>query len=125
MAGVVDSDDIPLNISRETIQNNRLIIKINELVTNKVISELASMAEKDPEKYAKFWKEFGVLIKEGIVTEYGTREKLLKLLRFQTSKSKSGELRSLDDYVKNMKEDRKEIFYLVGENINTLKISPI
>ncbi|MBD3353793.1 MAG: molecular chaperone HtpG, partial [Candidatus Lokiarchaeota archaeon] len=122
--GVVDSQDIPLNVSRDTIQNNRIIMKMESLITKKFIRELKNISKSDKEKYEKFWKEYGFFIKEGIIADRGRRDRLLKLLRFKTSKTENDELIGLEDYLKRMKEDQDEIFYLVGENINTLRMSP-
>ncbi len=121
--GIVDSEDIPLNISRDTIQNNRVIMKINDLISKKLISELTTLAEKDPLKFKQIWNHFGIFLKEGIVTDPHHQDNLLKLVRFHSSKTKNAEVRSFDDYVKDMKKDQKEIYYLIGENLSTLKIS--
>lgn len=124
MKGIVESEDIPLNISRDTIQNNRTITKMRNLIVSRFIKELNDLVEKEPDKYKQFWKEFGVFIKEGIVTDRPKQEELLKLLRFQTSKTKDNEFIGLDEYIKRMPEGQTEIYYLIGENMNTLKISP-
>nr|MDO8109394.1 molecular chaperone HtpG [Candidatus Sigynarchaeota archaeon] len=126
--GMVDSEDIPLNVSRDTIQNSRVIMKISDLLAKKFVSEMVSLAEKDPKKYNKIWKEFSFFFKEGMVNDPQHKEALLKLLRFNTSKAKNNELRGLDDYIKSMtkeqQETKKEIYYLIGENLNTMRISP-
>lgn len=122
--GVVDSQDIPLNVSRDTIQSNRIIMKMESLLTKKFIRELKKMSRKDQDKYREFWKEFGFFVKEGIVTDRGRQTKLLKLLRFKTSKTKGDELIGLDDYVERMKDGQEEIYYLVGDNIDVLRVSP-
>ncbi len=127
VSGVVESEDIPLNVSRDTIQSNRLILKIKDLISKRLITELITLAEKDPKKYLAIWKEFAIFLKEGIVMDAAHREDLMKLLRFQTSRTKSDELRSLEEYVKTaVKEhpDQKEIYYLVGENLQTMRVSP-
>ena len=122
--GVLESEDIPLNISRETIQSDRRIMKMNKLVTKKIIRELKKMAKKEEEKYNQFWEQFSSFIKEGIVTDHQTGDKLKDLLRFKTSKTSEGDMIGLKEYVKNMKEDQDEIYYLVGESLDTLKLSP-
>ncbi|TXT61084.1 MAG: Chaperone protein [Promethearchaeota archaeon] len=122
--GVLESEDIPLNISRETIQANREIMKMSNLIVKKFLRELSDLAEKDNEKYMEFWENFGQFIKEGIVTDVARKEKLKKLLRFKTSKAEDDELIGLEDYVKRMKEDQEEIYYLVGEDLNTMESSP-
>src|SRR5271157_3423 len=126
-AGMVDTEDIPLNVSRDTIQNNRVVIKINDLLVKKFVSEISTIAEKEQQKYDKFWKEYGYFVKEGVVTDHQHGETLVKLLRFTTSKTRNNELRSLDEYIEGMTGDlreKKEIYYLIGENLNTLRISP-
>jgi molecular chaperone HtpG len=124
--GVVDSEDFQniINISRETIQSDRFILKISDLIVKKVINELDGLADKEPEKYKKIWHEFGQLIKEGVVTDYKSKDNLMKLLRFPTNKTGKDELIGLDEYIKRMKPDQNEIFYLVGENLETMKRSP-
>ncbi|MHA1871199.1 MAG: molecular chaperone HtpG [Promethearchaeota archaeon] len=122
--GVVDSDDIPLNISRETFQNNRVIMKIRELLVKKIIKEIQKIADEDKEKYKKFWKEFGTFIKEGIITDNQYRDDLLKLWRFRTTKTKDDEYIGLDEYIDRMQEGQEEIYYLIGESLKTLRLSP-
>lgn len=122
--GMVDSEDIPLNVSRDTIQNNRVIMKINQLIVKKLLDELGTIIEKEPDKYKKIWKEFSFFLKEGVVTDHSNQERLLKYLRFYTSKTPGEDQIGLDTYVKNIKPDQTEIYYLVGENLNTLRISP-
>jgi molecular chaperone HtpG len=122
--GVVDSEDIPLNISRETIQTNKFILKIEKLIVKKIMSELENLAENEPDKFKTIWKEFGDFIKEGIVTDHPRQEPLMKFLRFNTIELKSNEIIGLDEYIKNMKEDQTDIFYLIGDNPDTIKLSP-
>ena len=122
--GIVDSEDIALNVSRDTIQSNRVIKKIKELVTKRILKELNDLKDNETEKYLTFWKAFGVFIKEGIVSSYDQREKLIDLLEFKTSNTKKDEFINLKQYTERMPEDQNDIYYLVGENMNTLKISP-
>ncbi|MHA1699297.1 MAG: molecular chaperone HtpG [Promethearchaeota archaeon] len=122
--GVVDTEDLPLNVSREVIQNNRTMMKITDLLVKKLINELVKLAKKDKEKYMKIWDQFSDFIKEGIITDRKYKEKLIKLLRFPTSKTKDDELISLDEYVKRVKKDQEEIYYLVGGNLQTMRLSP-
>ncbi|MBN1802575.1 MAG: molecular chaperone HtpG [Candidatus Lokiarchaeota archaeon] len=124
VTGIVDSDDIPLNISRDTIQVNRVMMKIEKLLVKKVLREFDNIIEKDPEKYKKIWHTYGFYLKEGVVTDPVKSETLLKYLRFRTSKTEDGDYKSLDQYVDALQEDQEEIFYLVGENMDTLKLSP-
>jgi HSP90 family molecular chaperone len=127
VSGIVDTEDIPLNVSRDTIQNNRVVMKINDLLVKKFVNDLTSFAEKDVPKYKTLWKEYGYFLKEGMVTDQSHKELLVKLMRFPTSKTKGDELRGLDEYIKAMpaaQQDKKEIYYLVGENMSTLRLSP-
>ncbi len=122
--GVVESEDIPLNISRETIQSDRRIMKMNQLIVKRIIRELTKISRKDKDEYIQIWNEFGSFIKEGIVTDRARTEDLQKLLRFKTSKTKGNELIGLDEYLKRKKEGQEEIYYLVGESIDTMRLSP-
>jgi molecular chaperone HtpG len=120
--GVVDSEDMPLNISREMLQNNPQVAQIRKALTGRVITELESLAAKDAETYAKIWEAFGRVIKEGIYEDYERRDQLLALARFATT---SGEgLRSLKQYVADLKPNQTEIYYLVGETPERLKSNP-
>ena len=119
--GVIDSEDLPLNISREMLQNNPQLAQIRKAVTGRVIGELESLSEKEPETFARIWDAFGSVIKEGIWEDFERREKLLALSRFTTT---SGEKRSLKQYVENLKPNQTEIYYLVGDSIERLKSNP-
>src|SRR6476661_9244352 len=119
--GVVDSEDLPLNISREMLQNNPQLTQIRQAVTGRVIGELERLGEKEPEAYAKIWDAFGPVLKEGIWEDYERREKLLALSRFTTTK---GEKRSLKQYVEDLKPNQTEIYYLTGDSIERLKSNP-
>ena len=119
--GVVDSEDLPLNISREMLQNNPQLAQIRKAVATRVLSELESLAEKDPENFAKIWEAFGAVLKEGIYEDFERREKLLALSRFTTT---SGEKRSLKDVIADFKPNQTEIYYLVGDSIERLKSNP-
>jgi molecular chaperone HtpG len=119
--GVVDSEDLPLNISREMLQNNPQLAQIRKAVTGRVIGELESLSEKEPETYAKIWDAFGPVIKEGIYEDYERREKLLALSRFTTT---AGDKRSLKQYVEVLKPNQTEVYYLVGDSIERLKSNP-
>jgi molecular chaperone HtpG len=119
--GVVDSEDLPLNISREMLQNNPQLLQIRKAVTGRVISELETLGEKEPEAFAKIWDAFGAVIKEGIWEDFERREKLLGLSRFTTT---SGEKRSLKQYVEDIKPNQTEIYYLTGDSIERLKSNP-
>ena len=119
--GVIDSEDLPLNISREMLQNNPQLTQIRKAVTSRVISELESLGEKEPETFAKIWDAFGAVIKEGLWEDYERREKLLALSRFTTT---SGEKRSIKQYVEDLKPNQTEIYYLTGDSIERLKSNP-
>lgn len=119
--GVVDSEDLPLNISREMLQNNPQLTQIRKAVATRVVNELESLAEKDPENFAKIWDAFGAVLKEGIYEDFERREKLLALSRFTTT---TGEKRALKDVVADFKPNQTEIYYLVGDSIERLKSSP-
>ncbi|MDA9525612.1 heat shock protein 90 [Bradyrhizobium sp. CCBAU 11434] len=119
--GVVDSEDLPLNISREMLQNNPQLAQIRKAVATRVVNELESLAEKDAENFAKIWDAFGAVLKEGVYEDFERREKLLALSRFTTT---TGEKRALKDVVADFKPNQTEIYYLVGDSIERLKSSP-
>ena len=119
--GVIDSEDLPLNISREMLQNNPQLAQIRKAVTSRVISELESIGEKEPETFAKIWDAFGPVIKEGLWEDFERREKLLALSRFTST---SGEKRSPKQYVEDIKPNQTEIYYLTGESVERLKSNP-
>jgi molecular chaperone HtpG len=119
--GVIDSEDLPLNISREMLQNNPQLTQIRKAVTGRVIAELETLGDKEPETFAKIWDAFGAVIKEGLWEDYERREKLLALSRFTTT---SGEKRSIKQYVEDFKPNQTEIYYLTGDSIERLKSNP-
>jgi molecular chaperone HtpG len=119
--GVIDSEDLPLNISREMLQNNPQLAQIRKAVTGRVIGELETLAEKQPEEFAKIWDAFGPVIKEGIYEDFERREKLVALSRFTTT---VGEKRTLKQYVAKLKPNQTEIYFLVGDSIERLKSNP-
>src|SRR3954453_1440860 len=119
--GVIDSEDLPLNISREMLQNNPQLTQIRKAVTGRVISELESLGDKEPEAFEKIWDAFGPVIKEGLWEDYERREKLLALSRFTTT---SGEKRSIKQYVEDIKPNQTEIYYLAGDSVERLKSNP-
>ncbi len=112
--GVVDSSDLPLNVSRELLQGSRAVSHIKSAAVKRTLKLLADLAEKEPAKYATFWGQFGAVLKEGIPEDYANREDLAKLLRFTTTTSGAGELSSLADYVERMKEGQDSIYYLLA-----------
>ena len=119
--GVVDSEDLTLNISREMLQNNPQLAQIRKAVSSRVVGELESLAEKEPENFAKIWDAFGPVIKEGIYEDFERREKLLALSRFTTT---SGENRSLKQYIADSKPNQTEVYFLLGDSIERLKSNP-
>ena len=123
--GVIDSSDLPLNVSRELLQGSRVVDNIRSNATKKVLRLLADLAEKEPEKYAAFWKEFGAVLKEGLAEDYGNREDIARLLRFTSTKSASDEPDvSLADYVGRMKEGQQHIYYLLAPGLPAAQASP-
>lgn len=124
LKGVVDSDDLPLNISRESMQDTSLIEKLNKAVTNRFLKFLEDKAKKETESYEDFYKMFGVYLKEGIATDFSNREQLAKLIRYESSHTEAGKLTSLTDYVSRMGQDQKEIYYLYGPSREIIENSP-
>ncbi len=122
--GVVDSEDIPLNISRETMQDSALIAKLRRVITKRLIKFLESEAKDDAEKFNKFFAEFGIMIKEGVWSDMEYRADLAKLLRFTSSKTEGDGLTSLDEYIERMPEDQKDIYYVLGGNRATIEAGP-
>ena len=120
--GVIDSQDISLNISREMLQNNPVITKIKKGITTKILNEITTFSSKEVDSYHKFWSNFGAVIKEGLYEFNDHHDKILPLLRFQTSESE--DLISLDDYLKKMKSDQKEIYYFANTDKDHIKNSP-
>ncbi len=122
MRGVVDSEDMPLNISREMLQNNPRVAQIRKALTGRVISELESLAANGAEAFAKVWEAFGKVLKEGLYEDHERRDKLLGLARFATTIGEGR--RSLKQYVGDLKPNQTEIYYLVGESAERLKSNP-
>ncbi len=121
MRGVVDSEDLPLNISREMLQNNPQVAQMRKALTGRVLSELETLATKDAETFDKIWKAFGPVLKEGLYEDYERREQLLVLSRFTTT---VGDGRTLKQYVADLKPNQTDIYYLVGESLDRLKSNP-
>jgi molecular chaperone HtpG len=123
--GVIDSADLPLNVSREILQSSRVVDSIRSSAVKKVLRLLKDLAEKEPDKYATFWKEFGDVLKEGVAEDYSNREDIAKLLRFTTTASGTGAPEtSLEDYVGRMKEGQEKIYYLLAPTPAAAKSSP-
>ena len=123
--GVVDSADLPLNVSREILQESKDIEAIRKGCTGKVLGLLADMAEKEPEKYATFWTEFGKVLKEGVGEDFANKDKIAGLLRFASTKADTPEETvSLQDYIGRMREGQEKIYYVTAETFNAAKNSP-
>lgn len=114
--GVVDTEDLPLNVSRESTQFSPVMAKIKNILTKKILTMLEDWAQNDPGKYENFYQNFGPLFKTGINTDYNNKERLLKLLRFESTATEKGSLTSLKDYVDRMNKDQKNILYISGES---------
>jgi molecular chaperone HtpG len=124
LKGVVDSEDLPLNISRETMQDSALLRKINDVLTKRVLKWLDEEAKADPEKYDQFFAEHGHCLKEGAANDWQHRDALAKLLRAESSFTEKGRNTSLTDYVSRMPEEQKELYYLVAPNREAAEASP-
>jgi len=122
--GVVDSEDIPLNLSRENLQDSALIRRINNVLTKRILKWFSDEASKDPAKYKLFWDEYGNFLREGICTEFAFKEDIAKLLRAESSGVEAGKVTSLDEYVSRMPADQTEIFYLCAPNRQVAETSP-
>lgn len=123
--GVIDSSDLPLNISREILQSSRAVDALKSSLTKRVLTLLEKIAQDDKEKYAKIWTAFGNVLKEGPIEDFNNRNQIAKLLRFSsTHTDQSTQDVSLDDYLQRMKTDQKHIFYITAENFNSAKNSP-
>ena len=123
LRGVIDSEDLPLNVSRELLQTSPVITRIKSAVVRRVMTELKKKAEKEPEEFAKFWESFGAVLKEGIYEDTDQREDLLKIARFRSTTS-GDELISLDDYISRMNDGQDGIYYISGESLERLRKSP-
>ncbi len=121
--GVVDSADIPLNVARETVQASRAIGHIKRALRGRLLRAFEELGEEDPERYQTFWEAWGPFLKEGVATDFAGRDDLLPLLRFSTSVSGDG-LRSLADYVRDMKEGQSNIYYILGDSPQSVSRSP-
>ncbi len=124
LKGVVDSADIPLNISRETMQDSALVKKLNSSIASRFVRFLEQNAKDDPKNYSEFYKRFGFFIKEGAASDLEHKEQLRALLRFESSTEENQELVSLSDYVSRMREEQEEIYYLFGHSRGALEKGP-
>ena len=124
LKGVVDSEDIPLNISRETMQDKALIEKLNRVITKRFLKFLEEEAKNRTDAYHEFYREFGFFLKEGAALDFTHKDQLVKLLRFESSLTEKGKFTSLADYVTRMGSEQKEIYYLVGPNRASIEAGP-
>lgn len=122
--GVVDSEDLPLNISREMLQDNSLVRKISDIITNRFIKHLEKLSKDDHDTYKEFYAQFSRYLKEGVVTSWANKESLGKLLRFETTATEPGETSSFEEYITRMKEGQKGIYILTGPSRTHLENSP-
>ncbi len=123
--GVIDTADLSLNVSREILQGNKVVDTIRKASVSRILKELEKMAKNQPEKYADFWKEFGMVMKEGVVEDLANKDKIAKLLRFATNKSDDAtQTATLECYVKSMQKDQKTIYYITAETYESAKGSP-
>lgn len=124
LKGVVDSEDLPLNISRQALQDNAIVRKLRQVITRRFLKFMAEESGKDNEKYIEFWKVFGGFIKEGVTTDFEFQKELGKLLRFETSAGEAGEMISLDDYISRMKDGQDSIYYINGPDRASIEFGP-
>jgi TNF receptor-associated protein 1 len=124
LRGAVDSEDLPLNISRETMQDSALLQKLNKVLTGRFLKFLEERAGKDAAQFDKFYSEFGRFLKEGVITDFAHRDGLSKLLRFESSTTAAGQKTTLAEYVTRMPQDQKEIYYLLAPNREAAESSP-
>lgn len=124
LKGVVDSSDLPLNVSRETLQENKITQVIQKNITKKVLDRLGEIKDKERDRYVEFWKEFGKIIKEGIHLDFANRDKITDLALYESDLNKPGELISLEEYVNRMPEQQQEIYYIAGDSREALASSP-
>ncbi|RDL28638.1 molecular chaperone HtpG [Photobacterium damselae] len=125
MRGLIDSNDLPLNVSREILQDNKVTQALRKACTKRALSMLSKLAKGDSEKYQTFWKEFGQVIKEGLAEDFANRDKIAQLLRFSSTHNDSAEQTvALADYVERMKEGQDKIYYITADNFNAAKNSP-
>ncbi len=122
--GVVDSSDLPLNVSREMLQDDAIIRRIKKNIVSRILNELETMKNKELETYLKFYEQFGIVLKEGVHSDFENYDKLKELLFFASSKSEEGRPVSLKEYVEKMPDEQKEIYYLTAESINQAAQSP-
>ena len=124
LKGVVDSEDLPLNISRQSLQDNSLVAKLRKVITKRFLKYLDEEAGKEPEAYLEFWKTFGIYLKEGVTSDYEFQKELGRLVRFESSKSEAGKPIALADYVLRMRPDQEQIYYINGPSRAAIEAGP-
>jgi len=125
MRGLLDSNDLPLNVSREILQDNKTTAALRKALTKRALQMLEKLAKDEPEKYALFWKEFGLVLKEGVGEDFANREQIAKLFRFASTHTDSSEQTvSLEDYIARMKEGQKAVYYITADSYVAAKNSP-
>ncbi len=122
--GVVDTEDLPLNVSREATQSSPVMAKIHKVLTGKILSFLEGWAKNEGEKYEKFYKNFSALLKTGVNSDFANKEKIIDLLRFESSATENEKVTSLKDYVSRMKEEQKEVYYVAGDHRDAVERNP-
>lgn len=124
ITGVVDTGDLPLNVSRETTQHSPAMAKIKNILTKKILGILEDWSENNPGKYEKFFKNFGPLFKTGLNTDLNNKDRIMKLLRYESTNTNKGEYTSLDDYIERADDDQDEIFYITGDSREIVEKNP-
>ena len=124
LKGVVDSEDLPLNISRQSLQDNSLVAKLRKVITKRFLKYLDEEAGREPAAYLEFWKTFGIYLKEGITSDYEFQKELGRLVRFESSKSEAGKPIGLSDYVLRMRPDQEQIYYINGPSRAAIEAGP-
>ncbi|AGF78169.1 molecular chaperone of HSP90 family [Desulfocapsa sulfexigens DSM 10523] len=124
LKGVVDSEDLPLNISRQALQDNALVMKLRKVITKRFLKFLAEEAKRDSEYYLDFWNTFGIYLKEGVTSDFEFQKELAQLVRFESSRSEDGKPTSLAEYVERMAEGQEEIYYINGPSRAAIEAGP-
>ncbi len=124
LKGVVDSEDLPLNISRQALQDNALVMKLRKVITKRFLKFLAEESKRDAAGYLEFWKTFGIFLKEGVTSDYEFQKELAQLVRFESSRSEDGKPTSLAEYVERMGDGQEEIYYINGPNRAAIEAGP-
>ncbi|HET97763.1 MAG TPA: molecular chaperone HtpG [Desulfurivibrio alkaliphilus] len=122
--GVIDSEDLPLNISRQALQDSALVAKINRVISKRLLKFFAELAKEQPETYEKLWQTFGSFLKEGAISDFNYRSELAGLLRFESSKTEAGKLTSLEEYCQRLAPEQKDIYYISGPNREAIENGP-